>query len=210
MSKEYVKCLNPLDSEKRGFLAEQKNAEKAKAQSNIAELEKRLSALEAEKKELVDALQRLQAEFENYKKRVEKEKPQIAFFGKAKAVAEMLAVVDSFNAAEAKMKKEQKKDSGLEALHAQILQAMQRLGVREIHSLGTKFDHETMDCMMQGSDKSKADGIVLEELQKGFLLDGAVLRHAKVKVNKLAPTEEKKQEECAGKESCGENKQIDI
>jgi molecular chaperone GrpE len=153
----------------------------------------RFALLEAEKKELVDSLQRLQAEFENFKKRVEKEKLQCVCFGKAGVVSGLLA---GFDAAVEKARKEKKIDSGLDLLHKQAFQAMQKLGLREIGVLGKQFNHETMDCVMVGNDTSKDDNFVLEEFQKGYILDGIVLRHAKVKVNRhFEQAEEKSCEE---------------
>ena len=167
--------------------AEDKKQEKGKEQ----QAQEKIPALEAEKRELVETLQSVQAEFENYKKRVEKEKPQWLQLGKAGAVAELLPLLDSFDAAEEKLKKEKRQDSGIELLHKQLAQATQRIGLKEIKALGEKFSHETMDCMMQGNEKEKGEGIVLEEFQKGYSLDGIVLRHAKVKVNKLEEVKEK-------------------
>jgi len=196
--------------------SEKQPAEKQqKEQQNIAgtwEHEK-VSKAESEKKDLIETLQRLQAEFENYKKRAEKEKQQCVFIGKAKAVSELLPVLDSFNAAEEKLKKEKKTDSGIELLHKQFAQAMQKIGLREIKAQGEKFSHETMDCLLRGKDNTKENETVLEELQKGYVLDGIVLRHAKVKVNKTAEKEEtiteKKEEgkETAGTEKVGEKEE---
>lgn len=174
-----------METEKK---AKEQQKEKPKADEKDA-AQGKIAVLEAEKKELVETLQRLQAEFENYKKRVEKEKQQCVLFGKAGIVSGLLAVLDSFDSAMEKMRKEKKPDAGMELLHRQLLQPMQKLGLREISALGKQFSHETMDCMMRGNDKKCEEGIVLEEFQKGYMLDGIVLRHAKVKVNKKGEEE---------------------
>lgn len=179
--------------------AKEQPVEKPKAAEKTAQ--DKTAVPDTEKKDLIDTLQRLQAEFENYKKRIEKEKTQCLRIGKAGTVSALLAVIDSFDAAAEKLKKEKSQDFGLKLLHKQFLQAMQKIGLQEINAVGKQFNHETMDCMMQGNDNSKEEGVVLEEFQKGYLLDGIVLRHAKVKVNKRSTDE--KQAECEKEKNLG-------
>lgn len=138
--------------------------------------------LEREKNELVETLQRLQAEFENYKKRVEKNAEMLAIYADAAAVARFLPLTDTMDGAMKNSGAEEKK--AIEPIRNQFMRALKEHGVEEMHALGKKFDHAMHDCIAQGCDTKKDDGIVLEEIQKGYLMNGKVLRHAKVRVNK--------------------------
>lgn len=155
---------------------------------------KRQGAKEGPKKqdaaELKDALQRLQAEFENSRKRMEKEKDAFSKHANASLVKELLPLLDSVDAAREKLddQREVRKDEaveGIELIKKQLLAILKVHGLQEIECRGKKFDPMKGDCVMQATVKGKADNVVLEELQKGYTLNGKVLRHAKVKVNKL-------------------------
>ena len=143
-----------------------------------------------ENAELKDALQRLQAEFENSRKRMEKEAQDFAKIANAGIVKELLPLIDSIDAAEKHLNEQKevsKEDAikGMETLKQQLEAGLKLYGLERIDCIGKKFDPMRDDCVMQGKDEEKKDGIVLEELQKGYLLNGKVLRHAKVKVNKI-------------------------
>lgn len=141
-------------------------------------------------REYVDMLQRLQAEFENYKKRTEKEKEQILHYAKEKIFQDVLPFLDSFREA-VKSVDEANKDSkavensvkGIKLLYGQFMDFMMRNGIQEISAVNSKFDPMLHDCLLQEMDTSKEDGVVIEEFQKGYLFNGKVLRHSKVKVN---------------------------
>lgn len=137
-----------------------------------------------EKKELIDTLQRLQAEFENYKKRAEREAAHAIERGNAEAIMGFLPVADAIGSAMKNLNEGEKKV--LEPIRNRFIRALKEFGVEEMHVLGKKFDHAMHDCIVQGCDPKKEDGIVLEEIQKGYTLNGKVLRHAKVKVNRTA------------------------
>lgn len=135
-----------------------------------------------EKKELVETLQRLQAEFENYKKRAAREFEMRAAFADAAAIARFLPLADAMDSAMKNSSREGKK--AIELIRNQFMAVLKGLGVEEMHCLGKRFDTAMHDCIVQGCDPKKDDAIVIEEIQKGYLIKGNVLRHAKVKVNK--------------------------
>jgi len=158
----------------------------------FGELEQELLDRETKLLEFKEALQRIQAEFENFSKRIEKEKHYFREFSNAETLKEFLPLSDSFDSAikklhESKSETISKKDAieGIELLHKQFQSVLQKAGVSEIKSAGEKFNPEFHEALMQEKNPAKSDGIVLEELQKGFLLKGKVLRTSKVKVNKL-------------------------
>jgi len=137
-----------------------------------------------------ETLQIVQAEFENSRKRLEKEKQDFVRLANSGLVKELLPLLDSVEAAEEHLddEREVRKEEaleGMELVKKQLLAILSSHGLGEIKALGQKFDPMLHDCVMQGFEKGKGEGIVLEELQKGYLLNGKVLRHAKVKVNKL-------------------------
>ena len=158
----------------------------------FCELELELQDREKKLLEFKEMLQRLQAEFENFSKRIEKEKHYFREFSNAETLKEFLPLSDSFDSAikklqESKSETISKKEAldGMELLQKQFYGIFQKFEVMEIKSAGEKFNPDFQECLMQEKNPSKADGIVLEELQKGFLLKGKVLRPSKVKVNKL-------------------------
>ncbi len=140
--------------------------------------------------EIKETLQRVQAEFENSRKRLDREKEEFAKIAAAALVAELLPLLDSIEAAEKALNEQQqvtkeKAIEGIELIKRQLLAILGSAGLKEIKALGQKFDPMLHDCVMKASEKGKEEDIVLEELQKGYMLNGKVLRHAKVKVNKL-------------------------
>ncbi len=136
-------------------------------------------------KELTDTLQRLQAEFENASKRMEKEKKEFMVYANASFVRELLPFVDSLEQAAAQAGKDANAQ-GMALLRKQFLNILAAHGFKEIQAAGAKFDPHQHEVMMNAEDQSKPDGAVLEEFQRGYKLRDLVLRPAKVKVNKLS------------------------
>lgn len=132
--------------------------------------------------ELTDTLQRLQAEFENYKKRVDKEKQEFVKYAHAGLILELLPMLDSFELALKSSKDNEKFVKGVEMVFAQLYSILEKEGLRPINTLGQKLDpHKHEVLMREKSDKE--EDIILEELQKGYMLDDKVLRHSKVKIS---------------------------
>ncbi|MBW2976341.1 nucleotide exchange factor GrpE [Candidatus Woesearchaeota archaeon] len=149
--------------------------------------------------ELTETLQRLQAEFENYRKRIDKEKEEFVKYAKAELVYRLLPTLDAFEVALKNTNGGEKFIKGMEMVYAQLFSALQSEGLKPIEAFGKKFDpymHEVM--LKQKSDKE--DGIILEELQKGYTLNGRVLRHSKVKVSENSEEENKEKETSDGKD----------
>lgn len=140
--------------------------------------------------ELTDTLQRTQAEFENYKKRVDKEKTEFVKYAKAELIYKILPILDTFEIALRNTSNKEKFVKGIEMVYAQLVSTLQSEGIMPIEASGKKFDpylHEAM--LKQKSDKE--DGVVLEELQKGYMLKDKVLRHSKVKISENVKEEKK-------------------
>jgi len=134
-------------------------------------------------KELTDSLQRLQAEFENYKKYVDKEKADFLKYAKSDIIQKLLPVLDSFELALKNTKNQKEFIKGVELIFSQLHQTLENEGLKSINPVGQKFDpyqHEVL--MKEKSDKE--ENTILEELQKGYMLYNKVIRHSKVKVSK--------------------------
>ncbi|MAG08513.1 nucleotide exchange factor GrpE [Candidatus Woesearchaeota archaeon] len=134
-------------------------------------------------KELTDSLQVLQAEFENYKKRTEKEKQEFVKYAKGELVRNLLPVLDSFEHALKDKDKKEEFIKGVEQIFAQFYSILEQEGLRPIDASGKMFDPYKHDALLQ-EKSDKEDGTVLEELQKGYMLNDKMIRPTKVKVSK--------------------------
>ena len=145
-------------------------------------LKKQLEEKQRTIEELTDTLKRLQAEFENYKKRVEKEKIEFVKFAHAGVVAQMLPVLDSFEIALKNTTDKEKFVEGIKIIYAQIYSALEAEGLKPIKAVDEKFDPYKHEVLMK-AESEKPDDTILEEFQKGYMLNDKVLRHSKVKVS---------------------------
>lgn len=148
-----------------------KNKEADKLKEKIAELE--------------DARMRQLAEFENFRKRSEKEKSQMFEIGAKSVVEKILPVLDNFERGLAGVPEEEKGTpfvEGIEMVYKQILSAFEEIGVKPIEAVGTEFDPNFHNAVMTVEDDSLESGTVAEELQKGYLYKDTVVRHSMVKV----------------------------
>jgi len=132
-------------------------------------------------KDLTETLQRLQAEFDNYRKRVEKEKCEFVKYSKAEIISKILPTLDSFELA-LKNKKGESFEKGVELIFSQLYQILEHEGLKPIEAAGRKFDPYLHDVLLK-EKSDKEEDIVLEELQKGYMLNDKVIRHSKVKVS---------------------------
>ena len=132
--------------------------------------------------ELTDTLKRLQAEFENYKKRVDKEKIEFVKFAHADVVAQMLSVLDSFEIALKNTNDKEKFVEGIKIIFAQFHSVLEAEGLKPIKTDNEKFDPYKHEVLMK-EESDKPEGTILEEFQKGYMLNDKVLRFSKVKVS---------------------------
>ena len=134
-------------------------------------------------KELEDRLARLQAEFENYKKRAARENEMLREKAAGDAMMKLLPVVDDFEIAITHMDKAAHKDfrHGMELIYAKLLDMLKREGVEEMKCLGESFDPYKHDALRASEGD---EGRITEVIQKGYTLKGKVLRHAKVAVGR--------------------------
>lgn len=133
-------------------------------------------------KELTETLQRLQAEFENFRKRVEKEKEDFAKLAAKDIISQILQSVDNFEIALKNKECNAEFVRGVELIFSQLWQVLEDNGVRVIPTEGM-FDPYTQEALL-AEESDKEEGTVLEVLQKGYKINDIVIRHAKVKVAK--------------------------
>lgn len=134
-------------------------------------------------KELLGTVQRVQAEFENYKKRVEKEKAEFTRIACSGLIEELLPILDTFELALKNTEDKEEFVKGVEMIYAQLFSTFEKIGLKPIECEGKKFDPYLHEALMQ-EESDKEEGIVIEEFQKGYSLNGKVIRHSKVKVSK--------------------------
>ncbi|MCJ7562341.1 MAG: nucleotide exchange factor GrpE [Thermoplasmata archaeon] len=145
-----------------------------------------VSELDGRIEDLTDTLLRLQADFDNYTKRVAKEWNERAKTATEGLVRDLLPVLDTFDKAFEDTQKTDDADhdrKGLEGIHRQLLQIIQRQGLREIRT-DCGFDPFEHEALMRAESEDADDGKILEVYQKGYSLGGKVIRPAKVKVAK--------------------------
>jgi molecular chaperone GrpE len=155
-----------------------------------------LAAKDRQIDELTNTLKRIQAEFENYKKRRDKEYADRVKLAGEMVMTALLPVLDTFDKALEDAKNNgdaQKLRKGLESVHRQLMQALRGEGLKEIKT-GDKFDPFMHEALMREEDENGEDGKILEVYQKGYTLGPKVIRTSKVKVSK------KKEPEAASEE----------
>ena len=142
-----------------------------------------VGALERERDEYLDALQRLKAEFDNYRKRVARDQHELAARAHERLVRELLPVLDDLERAlEAAAEHEEAKlEEGVRLVHRSLADALAREGLAEISTAG-KFDPHTQEALLS-QPSSEEEGTVLQVLQKGYTLADLVLRPARVVVS---------------------------
>ena len=140
------------------------------------------TAKEPEEEALNTKYMRLMADFQNFKRRTEKEKSDIYAFANEKIVKELLDVIDNFERALAAGNDGDKFLEGMEMILKQLLSVLERAGVSEIKCLGEDFDPNFHNAVMTEDSTEYESGKVTEVLQKGYILNSRVVRPAMVKV----------------------------
>ena len=133
--------------------------------------------------ELSDKVKRQMAEFENFRKRSEKEKTQMYEIGAKSSIEKILPVVDNFERGLVGM--EESEDpfaQGMQMIYKQMMTSLAEAGVSPIEAVGKEFDPEFHNAVMHVEDEAFGENEVVEELQKGYMYRDSVVRHSMVKV----------------------------
>jgi len=167
--------------------AAQDVSEAADPQPDVsAQLQTQIEALTAEKATLYDKLLRLQAEFENYRRRVERERGDIYQHGREDVLLQFLPVVDNVERARSSLETSEGDAEalrhGVELIHKQFKDALSKLGLEAVEAVGQAFDPHVHEAVTtEATDKHK-ENTVIEEFQRGYRIGDRLLRPAKVKV----------------------------
>ena len=135
--------------------------------------------------ELTDRVRRQMAEFENFRKRSEKEKSQMFDMGAKSIIEKILPVIDNFERGLAAVPEEQKEDAfvvGMDKVYKQMLTTLTEAGVEPIEAVGKEFNPDFHNAVMHVEDETVGENIVVEEFQKGYMYKDSVVRHSMVKV----------------------------
>ena len=135
--------------------------------------------------ELTDQLRRQMAEFDNYRKRTDKEKASMYIIGAKEIVEKLLPVVDSFERGLATATQEQLEDpfvDGMNRIYKQLMTELENIGVKPIEAVGQEFDPNLHNAVMQVESDEYESGVVAQELQKGYTYHDMVVRHSMVGV----------------------------
>lgn len=147
--------------------------------------DKKTEKLEEKLAEYEDMRVRQLAEFENFRKRSEKEKTQMFEVGAKAVIEKLLPVIDNFErglAAASDEEKERPFAQGMELIYKQLLTSLDEIGVTPIEAVGKEFDPNLHNAVMMVDDDSLESGTVAEEMQKGYMYKESVVRHSMVKV----------------------------
>lgn len=135
--------------------------------------------------ELTDRLARSMAEFDNFRKRTEKEKSQMYEVGAKDIIEKILPVIDNFERGLGAVKEEEKEDpfvQGMEKIYKQLITTLEGIEVKPIEAVGQPFDPNFHNAVMHVEDENLGENIVAEEFQKGYMYRDSVVRHSMVKV----------------------------
>ena len=132
--------------------------------------------------ELTDRLKRTMAEFDNFRKRTEKEKSSMYIIGAKEIVEKILPVVDNFERGLAQAPEGHASAEGLKRLYKQLTTTLDELGVKPIEAVGKEFNPDFHNAVMHVEDEEVGENIVVEEFQKGYTYKDFVVRHSMVKV----------------------------
>ena len=149
--------------------------------------DKKLEALKQKNEELEDRVMRQMAEFENFRKRTEKEKSVMFEMGAKSVIEKILPVVDNFERGLATASDEDKQDpiyEGMSLIYKQLSDELDKMGVKPIEALGVEFNPEFHNAVMQEESDEFEEGIICKELQKGYTYKDSVVRHSMVAVAK--------------------------
>ena len=143
---------------------------------------KKDNKLEQQIEDLTDRLKRNMAEFDNFRKRTEKEKSSMYVIGAKDIIEKILPVVDNFERGLAQAPEDDPFAEGMQKIYKQFTTTMEGMGVEPIEAVGKEFNPDFHNAVMHVEDESVGENIVVEELQKGYTYKGFVVRHSMVKV----------------------------
>ena len=182
VQEETVESVEETAEEKPAKETKKADKKKAKAdKKNDAKCE----AMQAKIDELEDRVKRQMAEFENFRKRTDKEKTMLFETGAKSVIEKILPVVDNFERGLATIPEEDENSgfaSGMKMIYKQMMDELDKLGVKPIEAVGQEFDPNFHNAVMQVESEEYESGVVAQELLKGYMYHESVVRHSMVAV----------------------------
>ncbi len=163
----------------------EEKAEDKKAAKKKSRGDKKQEALKEKIEELEDRVKRQMAEFENFRKRTDREKQAMFETGAKSVIEKILPVVDNFERGLATVPEEEKEApfaDGMNKIYRQLMQELDNIGVKPIEAVGTEFNPDLHNAVMQVESEEFESGVVAQELQKGYTYHDKVVRHSMVAV----------------------------
>ena len=167
-------------TEKKAETKEAKKADKKKAKAD-----KKNEAMQAKIDELEDRVKRQMAEFENFRKRTDKEKAMMFETGAKSVIEKILPVVDNFERGLATIPEDDENSpfaNGMKMIYKQMMDELEKLGVKPIEAVGQEFDPNFHNAVMQMESEEYESGVVAQEMLKGYTYHDTVVRHSMVAV----------------------------
>ena len=172
----------------------------------LDELRSAMESLQKEKDELFGKLQRVSADYTNFQKRVPRQIADTLGYEKERIIRTLLPVLDNFEHTLQSAGSAESVDvlrKGIRIIYDQLLDVLKSHDVEQVSALGEEFDPAVHEAMTHQANSEKKEGVVLEEFQKGYRLEGRVIRPSRVVVNKLPPTQGGTQQETQPTEQGG-------
>ena len=201
VSQDQTEDILKEDDEKTAETVEEVEEQESKEETEASDTSSEESQKEPEKKgffgkkkkdkkdekieELTDMVKRQMAEFDNYRKRTEKEKSSMYEIGAREVIEKILPIVDNFERGLAAVPEEEKETpfvDGMNKIYRQLLSVFEGMGVKTIESVGQEFNPDYHNAVMHVEDEEAGENVVVEEFQKGYTYKDTVIRHSMVKV----------------------------
>ncbi len=174
-----------LEEEQQEPEEETAEAEETAKKSFFKKKEKKKDKKDIQIEELTDRLKRTMAEFDNFRKRTEKEKSAMFDMGAKTIVEKILPIVDNFERGLAAVPEENKEDAfvdGMDKVYKQLMKTLEEAGVKPIEAVGKEFDPNFHNAVMHVENEELGENVVAAEFQKGYTYKETVVRHSMVQV----------------------------
>ena len=184
LNEEVTEDIESTDTEETEETVENETEDSSEGKSKKKKKDKK-DKKDEQIEELNDKLKRQMAEFDNFRKRTEKEKTQMFDMGAKTIIEKILPVIDNFERGFTTVDEADKDDafvSGMDMVYKQLMTELESAGVKPIEAGGKEFDPEFHNAVMQVESEEYESGIIAQELQKGYTYKDAVVRHSMVAV----------------------------
>ena len=183
MAEENAKPSDEASDETANESSEESSKEEKEGKKPFKKKEKKKDKRDEQIEQLTDRVTRQMAEFENFRRRTDQEKAQMFGNGQKAIVEKILPVVDNFERGLATV--EEGADpfaDGMLMIYKQLLTTLEEIGVKPIEAVGQEFNPDFHNAVMHVEDEEVGENIVVEEFQKGYMMNDSVVRHSMVKV----------------------------